>query len=80
MWFIIILIPIVVAVPSTLLLFRSHLGVGFFVRAFAEFYIVFLYLTLAIAGLVLRALFPHLRDFVVKDSPTTPKFNIISNR
>jgi hypothetical protein len=52
-WFVLLLIPAVAGTLLTLSLYLDHLNFGFLLRAFVEFYLALLYLTLAIAGFVL---------------------------
>lgn len=49
-----LLIPTIVAIPCTFFVSKEHFHLGFVFRAFAEFYIVLLFFTLAVGGGFLR--------------------------
>lgn len=54
-WSGLLLLPVLASTPLTLLVSRGHDQFGYMMRAFVEFYLTLLLITLAIAGFVFRA-------------------------
>lgn len=74
-WFVLLIIPAGAATLLTLFVWGGHFQFGFLIRAFTEFYLVLLYLTLVIVGFVslVRPRIPGYKPVVTAASEA--KFN-----